>query len=74
MTTSNKITIGKVTFGDEHPFVVIPEACDNHHGNLDEAKELAAAAKEAGAEIIKFQLHLPDEEMDRKGMAETSYV
>jgi len=72
MTASNKITIGKVAFGEEYPFVVIPEACDNHHGNLDEAKELAAAAKEAGAEIIKFQLHLPDEEMDKKGMAETS--
>ncbi len=61
-----KIKIGKVTIGDSDPFVVIPEGCDNHHGNLSEAKELAHAAKESGARIIKFQLHLPDEEMDRK--------
>lgn len=67
-----RIKIGKVTIGDDVPFVVIPEACDNHHGRLAEAKELAQAAKEAGAKIIKFQLHLPDEEMDRQGMAKTS--
>ncbi len=67
-----EIQIGNVTIGDGHPCVVIPEAGDNHHGKLDNAKKLALAAKEAGAEIIKFQLHLPDEEMDRKGMKETS--
>ena len=66
------VKIGKVTIGDKVPFVVIPEACDNHRGSLERAKELAAAAKEAGAKIIKFQLHLPDEEMDRAGMAKTS--
>jgi len=67
-----KINIGKVTVGDNMPFVVIPEACDNHHGNLSEAKELAYAAKKAGAKIIKFQLHLPDEEMDRECIRKTS--
>ena len=67
-----RIQIGKVTIGDDVPVVVIPEGCDNHHGKLDEAKALALSAKEAGAEIIKFQLHLPDEEMHRRGMAETS--
>jgi N-acetylneuraminate synthase len=67
-----RIQIGKVTIGDDVPVVVIPEGCDNHHGHLDEAKALAYSAKEAGAEIIKFQLHLPDEEMHRQGMAETS--
>lgn len=67
-----RIQIGKVTIGDDVPVVVIPEGCDNHHGKLDEARALAYSAREAGAEIIKFQLHLPDEEMHRQGMAETS--
>lgn len=67
-----EIQIGNITLGDNSPFVVIPEGCDNHHGELSQAKELAYAAKEAGAKIIKFQLHLPDEEMDRQGMADTS--
>ena len=71
-TETKDITIGKITIGEEHPCVVIPEGCDNHRGNLDNAKALAYSAKEAGAEIIKFQLHLPDEEMDREGMRQTS--
>ncbi len=67
-----EIKIGKITIGDQLPCVVIPEAGDNHRGTLDGAKALALAAKEAGADIIKFQLHLPDEEMDRAGMQATS--
>lgn len=67
-----EIKVGNVTIGDNAPFVVIPEGCDNHHGSLAAAKELAQSAKEAGANIIKFQLHLPDEEMDRAGIAATS--
>lgn len=67
-----KIKIGKLTIGDNYPVLLIPEGCDNHHGKLSLAKDLAYAAKESGAKIIKFQLHLPDEEMDREGMAETS--
>src|SRR3989338_4163957 len=67
-----EIKIGKITIGDERPFVVIPDGCDNHHGKLPVAKRLAEEAKDAGAEIIKFQLHLPDEEMDRALMAKTS--
>lgn len=67
-----EMKIGNITLGDGHPCLVIPEAGDNHRGSLDRAKELALAAKEAGAKIIKFQLHLPDEEMDREGMKKTS--
>ena len=67
-----EINIGNVKIGDDQPIVVIPEGCDNHHGQLPLAKELAHSAKEAGARVIKFQLHLPDEEMDREGMKKTS--
>jgi N,N'-diacetyllegionaminate synthase len=67
-----EMKIGNITIGDGHPCLVIPEAGDNHRGSLERAKELAYAAKEAGAKIIKFQLHLPDEEMDREGMKKTS--
>lgn len=66
------ISIGSIAIGHDQPVVIIPEGCDNHQGSLTKAKEMAHAAKEAGARIIKFQLHLPDEEMDRAGMAETS--
>ena len=43
--------------------LIIAEACDNHFGNIDNAKQLVLKAKSAGADIIKFQHHIPDEEM-----------
>ena len=61
--TSPKITLNDITIGDGWPCLVIPEGCNNHMGSLERAKEMALAAKEAGAKIIKWQLHLPEEEM-----------
>lgn len=72
MDQTATIKIGKVPVGDSHPFVVIAEGCDNHRGSLELAKEMAHAAKEAGAPVIKFQLHLPDEEMDRAEIRKAS--
>lgn len=66
------ISIGSVPIGDGKPCVVIPEGGDNHRGSLALAQEMAHAAKEAGARVIKFQLHLPDEEMVKEKMEETS--
>lgn len=37
-------------------------------GNLETAKEMARQAKVCGADAIKFQHHLPDEEMLREGV------
>lgn len=42
---------------------IIAEGCDNHLGSVTTAKEMCVRAKEAGADAIKFQHHLPDEEM-----------
>ncbi|MBX6369026.1 MAG: N-acetylneuraminate synthase family protein [Rhodospirillales bacterium] len=45
------------------PVFVIAEACDNHLGDMGAAREMVRRAKLAGADAIKFQHHLPDEEM-----------
>jgi N-acetylneuraminate synthase len=47
---------------------VIAEACDNHLGDLEVAKEMVRQAKACGVDAIKFQHHLPDEEMLRDGV------
>ena len=44
---------------------VIAEACDNHLGDIEVAKEMVRQAKACGVDAIKFQHHLPDEEMLR---------
>lgn len=59
----NEIQIGNRKIGPDHPVYVIAEGCDNHMGDMDVAKEMCRQAKLAGADCIKFQHHLPDEEM-----------
>tara|TARA_B100000787_G_C16171605_1_gene286815 strand:- start:333 stop:1340 length:1008 start_codon:yes stop_codon:yes gene_type:complete len=43
--------------------LIVAEACDNHFGSLTNAKKMVDEAKKNGADVIKFQHHLPDEEM-----------
>lgn len=42
---------------------IIAEIGINHDGSADKALQLIEAAKECGANIVKFQMHLPDEQM-----------
>jgi N,N'-diacetyllegionaminate synthase len=45
--------------------LIIAEAGDQHFGSTELGKEMSLRAKIAGADCIKFQHHLPDEEMLR---------
>lgn len=58
-----KFSIQNREVGKDCPVYVIAEGCDNHLGNTDVAREMILQAKLAGADAIKFQHHLPDEEM-----------
>jgi len=58
-----KIKVGNKSIGDRQKVFIIAEGCDNHLGNFDLACKMALEAKHAGADAIKFQHHLPDEEM-----------
>lgn len=49
--------------GDSHPPAVIAEIGINHEGSLETAIQMADAAIDAGAEIIKHQTHIVDDEM-----------
>lgn len=55
--------IGKRVVGDNYPPLVIAEIGINHGGSLEVAKEMVDAAKRAGAEIVKHQTHVIDDEM-----------
>ena len=49
--------------GSEHPPLVIAEVGINHEGSLNKALELVGAAAAAGAEVVKFQCHITENEM-----------
>jgi N-acetylneuraminate synthase len=46
--------------------IVIAEACENHFGKISNAIKMIDFAKKSGADYIKFQHHIPDEEMLKK--------
>lgn len=49
--------------GDEHPPLVIAEIGINHGGDLDTAIAMVDAAADCGAEVVKHQTHIVDDEM-----------
>ena len=62
------------TIGPSERCFVIAEACDNHLGDIEVAKEMVRQAKACGVDAIKFQHHLPDEEMLRDGVPMSANV
>lgn len=52
--------------GDNHPPVVIAEIGINHEGSIKTAIAMADAAINAGAEIIKHQTHIIEDEMSNE--------
>lgn len=54
--------IGPITIANGDP-LIIPEIGINHGGDFDKARRLIDAAADAGSRIVKFQCHIPDEEM-----------
>ena len=47
----------------ENKAIFIAEAAVEHLGSLNVAKQMALTAKRSGADIIKFQMHIPESEM-----------
>ncbi len=54
------VRIGNISVGDGDPCLVIAEIGINHNGDLDLAKQLIDASKEAGAGMVKFQKRTVD--------------
>lgn len=57
------IKLGKFIVGEHKPVVVIAEVASQHGGSMESAKRLIFAAKEAGVDMVKFQLHIADVEV-----------
>ncbi|NJL50244.1 MAG: pseudaminic acid synthase [Blastochloris sp.] len=60
MPDNSSISIAGRCIGADCPPFVIAELSGNHNGSLDQALELMAAAKTAGADAIKIQTYTAD--------------
>lgn len=67
------ISIDGRRVGEGEPVVIIAEAGINHNGDIKKAKQLIDAASDCGADIIKFQTHLPEYEMLQEDVT-ASYI
>lgn len=59
------IPIGPYRIGPDHAPLVIAEAAVNHQGDFETAKRMVYIAHAMGAHIIKFQIHVLENEMLR---------
>lgn len=58
-----EFVIGNRKIGPDYPPLVIAEIGINHEGSLETAKQMVDAAAKAGAEVIKHQTHVVEDEM-----------
>lgn len=57
---TREIKIGDRLLGDNHPPYIVGEIGINHNGDVNIAKKLIKAAKDAGADAVKFQKRTPE--------------
>ena len=60
---ARRINIDDRKIGVEYPPFVIAEIGINHSGSWDVALKMVDAAAQAGAEVVKFQIHHAADEM-----------
>ena len=58
-----EIQIGERKIGPDHPPFVMAEVGINHEGEYAKAIQMVDAAAEAGADCVKFQCHITEQEM-----------
>ncbi len=57
------VKFGKLKIGGNNPVVIIAEIGVDHVGDMSKAKKMIEMARHAGADVAKFQIHLPHIEM-----------
>ncbi len=60
---NREIKIGNRIIGEDYEPLVIAEIGINHNGEFEKAKKLISDAHQSGAECVKFQCHIIDDEM-----------
>ena len=66
---SKEVLFGNMPVGNGHPSYIIAEIGANFDNDLDKAKRLCDAAKEAGADCAKFQSFISEKIVSAKGFS-----
>lgn len=69
-----EIKIGNRSVGPGNPPYVIAEAAINHEGDINVAKKMVYIAHALGADAIKFQIHVPENEMLRQAPQSANFA
>lgn len=69
---SKTIKIGKRLIGENQPALIIADIGANFDGDLEKAKKLALAVKEAGGDVVKIQSFKADKIVSGKGFSSMS--
>jgi sialic acid synthase SpsE len=69
MASNSHIEIAGRKIGRDFPPLVIAEIGINHEGSIKVAKEMVDAAHRAGAEVVKHQTHIVEDEMSKAAKA-----
>jgi N-acetylneuraminate synthase len=63
---NNSLSIGQFVISDQSKCLVIAEIGNNHQGDVSLAKKLSLLAKDAGADVVKFQMRNIDSLYNKK--------
>jgi sialic acid synthase SpsE len=67
------VKIGNRMVGPGHKPFIIAEACVNHNGKYEIAERMVYVAAAMGADCLKFQLHVPENEMLKEVPGSTNF-
>ena len=66
----NTLSINGRKIGEKYKPFIIPEIGINHEGSFTKAKKMIKDAHDAGAECVKFQSHIIENEMIENDLKE----
>ena len=70
---SETISIGRTAIGPGKPVYVVAEIGSNHNGDVSLAPDMIRAAKDTGADAVKFQNYMTEDFITDRNLTSRTY-